>query len=337
MDVYIPQQDVIQHRERVIKRAEELGNVKAACADAGISRTQFYEWKRRYEAQGRVGLLDRRSQKPRPVEQVVVGHALLHPLWGCHRLSRYLRDTFDLHVSGPNIQALLHRNNLGYREDRVRTVEKLAIEGKIDPPKQLIMDVARINPRFAEFGSIPTGVGELVVMDTAVVGDFFDIGRLYITVMVETAGLYSWAYLHPGRTPEMAVLALRRRAFTFYEQRGWLPDAIETPRRPWFYQAKKKDQPLHFFRMELQVKGIRHKVVSADRKNGLVMAVLEDIRRELFRPVFLDGTERNLQELQDLMDNFLDDLNRRPVNGWPLNGRAPHGFWFDEQKPHGAR
>ena len=336
MDVYIPQQDVIQHRERVIKRAEELGNVKAACADAGISRTQFYEWKRRYETQGRVGLLDRRGQKPRPVERVVIGHALVHPLWGCHRLSKHLSDTLDLTVSGPSIQELLHRNNLGYREDRVRTVEKLAIEGKIDPPKQLIADVAKINPRFAEFGRIPTGVGELVVMDTAAVGDFFNIGRLYVTVMVETAGLFSWAFLNPGRTPEIVALALRRRMYPFFEQRGWLPDCIQTPRKPWFYQPKRKDQPLHFFRMELQVKGIKHQVVPADRKNGLIAAVLQDLRRELFRPVFLDGTERNLQELQDLLDNYLDNHNRRPINEWPANGRAPHSFWFDEPK-HGAR
>ncbi len=335
--MYIPQQGIIQHRERVILRAEELGNVKAACADAGVSRTQYYEWKRRYEAQGRVGLLDRRGPQPRPVEQVIFGHALLHPLWGCGRLSKHLKETLSLCLSGPAIQELLHRHGLGYREDRVRTVEKLAVDGKIDPPKQLIEDVARINNRFAEFGSIPTDIGELVVMDTAVVGDFFHIGRLYITVMVETAGCFAWAYLHPGRAPEMAVLALRRRMYPFYEQRGWLPDCIQTPRRPWFYQVKKKDQPLNFFRLELQVKGIEHQVVPADRKNGLITAVLQDLRKELFRPVFLDGTERSLQELQDLMDNFLDDLNRRPVNGWPLNGRAPHGFWFDEQRPCGAR
>ncbi len=335
--MYIPQQGIIQHRERVIQRAEELGNVKAACADAGVSRTQYYEWKRRYEAQGRVGLLDRRGPQPRPVEQVVIGHALLHPLWGCGRLSKHLKETLSLSLSGPSIQDLLHRHGLGYREDRVRTVEKLAVEGKIDPPKQLVEDVAKINPRFAEIGRIPTDIGELVVMDTAVVGDLFNIGRLYVTVMVETAGCLAWAFLHPGRTPEMAVLALRRRMYPFYEQRGWLPDCIQTPRRSWFYQAKKKDQPRHFFRVELQMKGIEHQVVPADRKNGLITAVLQDLRKELFRPTFLDGAERSLQELQDLLDNYLDDHNRRPINDWPANGRAPHGFWFDEQGPCGAR
>ena len=237
--MYIPQQNIILHRERVLQHAEKIGNVKAACAQFDVSRTQYYEWKRRFEAHGRVGLLDRRGQKPRPVEQVVIGHALLHPLWGCHRLSRYLSEALSLKISGLVIQELLHRHGLGYREDRVRTVEKLAVEGKIDPPKQLIEDVARINPRFLEFGRIPTGVGEMIVMDTAVVGDFFHLGRIYIEIVVETSSCHCWAYLHTVRSPEMAVLALRRRPFVFFEQRGWRPDALETPRQPWFYQAKR--------------------------------------------------------------------------------------------------
>ena len=93
--MYIPQQNIILHRERVLQHAENIGNVKAACAQFDVSRTQYYEWKRRFEAHGRVGLLDRRGQKPRPVEQVVIGHALLHSLWGCHRLSKYLSAGHD--------------------------------------------------------------------------------------------------------------------------------------------------------------------------------------------------------------------------------------------------
>jgi transposase-like protein len=34
------------NRLRVLQRAEELGNVSAACREAGMSRTLFYRWRR---------------------------------------------------------------------------------------------------------------------------------------------------------------------------------------------------------------------------------------------------------------------------------------------------
>ena len=53
--------NVQRTRLRVLQRAKELGNVSAACREAGISRTLFYRWKKRFTCYGIDGLHPRRT------------------------------------------------------------------------------------------------------------------------------------------------------------------------------------------------------------------------------------------------------------------------------------
>ena len=48
-------------RLHVLQRAKELGNVSAACREAGISRTLYYRWKKRFTLYGIDGLHPRRT------------------------------------------------------------------------------------------------------------------------------------------------------------------------------------------------------------------------------------------------------------------------------------
>ncbi|RJO65967.1 MAG: transposase [Myxococcales bacterium] len=322
-----PADESLIRRERVLQLADELGNVRDVCRAERVSRSQYYAWKRRYDAQGREGLRDRRSCKPRSIEQIVIGHAVIHPMWGCHRLARYLKDTLDVTIPGPKIQDILNRHGLGYREDRAYMVEKLAGEGKIQPPRRLIEEVAHLRPRFLEFGKIGASIGELLVQDMAVVGDFLRLGRLYVQVVVETHSCYTWAHLHVGRTAEAAVEALRSEVLPFFERRGWLPDAIRTPRDPWYYAPKRKDEPLHPYRAELKYLRMVHKLIPSSIRNGLVTSFLDEVRAQIFRPVLFDGVERDLGEMQETLDRWLDDYNRRPLDGFPTDGQSPASFW----------
>jgi transposase-like protein len=56
-------------RLRVIERTQVLGNVSAVCREQGISRTQFYRWRKRLERYGVDGVHPRRqrSRAGRPV------------------------------------------------------------------------------------------------------------------------------------------------------------------------------------------------------------------------------------------------------------------------------
>jgi transposase-like protein len=62
--------NVQRTRLRVLQRAQELGNVSAACREAGISRTLRYRWRKRFTRYGIDGLHPRRTaaRPGRPVQ-----------------------------------------------------------------------------------------------------------------------------------------------------------------------------------------------------------------------------------------------------------------------------
>ncbi|MBM3126969.1 MAG: helix-turn-helix domain-containing protein, partial [Chloroflexi bacterium] len=49
---------VALHKLSVLELAQSLGNVSQACRQRGVSRTQFYEYKRRFQTHGLEGLKD---------------------------------------------------------------------------------------------------------------------------------------------------------------------------------------------------------------------------------------------------------------------------------------
>jgi hypothetical protein len=52
------EQKLARQRLSVLELAEALGNVSEACRRRGISRTQFYEYERRFQTHGIEGLKD---------------------------------------------------------------------------------------------------------------------------------------------------------------------------------------------------------------------------------------------------------------------------------------
>ena len=58
-------EDKVHALLHVLHRAEELGNVSVACREAGISRTLFCRWKKRFTRYGAVGLHSRQTGQRR--------------------------------------------------------------------------------------------------------------------------------------------------------------------------------------------------------------------------------------------------------------------------------
>lgn len=49
-------QKIAKHRLGVLELAEALGNVSEACRRRGMTRTQYYDYKRRFQTHGLEGL-----------------------------------------------------------------------------------------------------------------------------------------------------------------------------------------------------------------------------------------------------------------------------------------
>jgi len=107
-------------RLRMILHFKQVSrNVSRTCRFFGISRTQFYYWLRRYDAEGRAGLLDRKPgparspwRTPDHIEALVV-QVRRERRYGALRLRYFLERYHRVYLSVPTIQRILkeHRIN----------------------------------------------------------------------------------------------------------------------------------------------------------------------------------------------------------------------------------
>ena len=85
-------------RLHLFRRAQELGNVSAACRELGVSRSFYYQLRERFTRYGADGLhpTRRRGRPGRPaqldatVERQILALSLSWPTWGPRQLSDQL-------------------------------------------------------------------------------------------------------------------------------------------------------------------------------------------------------------------------------------------------------
>jgi transposase len=118
--------DIIDKRLQFLQYAEKTGNVPEACKIFGISRTQYYEYKKRYKKYGRDGLANfppihytHPNKLSKMVLRQIIKLSYMNPEWGCKILSQQLKQ-HGISVSYQTIQKVLNRLGMGTEEERVR-------------------------------------------------------------------------------------------------------------------------------------------------------------------------------------------------------------------------
>jgi transposase InsO family protein len=108
-----------KRRLAIIRHAQEVtGNVALTCRYYGISRQCYYQWYRRYEAQGLDGLRDRSKRplvSPRATHVEVVGkiiHLRQHYHFGPAKIAMYLKRYHDIDISHSGVWRILKRLGL---------------------------------------------------------------------------------------------------------------------------------------------------------------------------------------------------------------------------------
>jgi transposase InsO family protein len=106
----------VRHRQAVLRHVEEVtGNIAMTCRYFGITRPTYYNWLRRYEAEGVDGLRDR-SKRPRTspnatsaevVEKIV--HLRRHYHFGPEKIQMYLKRYHDVTISKSGVWRILKR------------------------------------------------------------------------------------------------------------------------------------------------------------------------------------------------------------------------------------
>ncbi len=308
----VAEKKVVRQRLSVLELSEALGNVSEACRRRGISRTQFYEYKRRFQTHGIAGLKDLppihkthpQTTPPEVVEQIL-SLSLSNPMWGCVRLSNQLR-LVGISVSSPTIQNILIKHEMGSRYQRLLKLEESAVKEKSELTPEQVRAIEKANPCFKERHVESARPGELLSQDTFFVGQLKGVGKVYLQAVVETFGSYAFGYLHTGKLPEHAAAVLHNDVLPQYEQWEIEVGAVLTDNGREYCGTEH-----HPYELYLALNDIEHRTTKVKRPqtNGFVERFNRTALDEFFRKAFREKLYESVKSLQKDFDRWLKHYN----------------------------
>jgi len=174
-----------QEKLGLIKRVEAGEEVADVCREAGISRTIFYRWKKRYERaapeeKARVlapqvrHIIRYWRQSPEKYEQAILSLVAAHPDYGIRRLVANLPRVADLPLVGHHgVQNILRRHNLSLYEQRLSYAQ-----AQVTPA---IKGIAAWEQTFARFFAFSPRTRQVIIR-------FFSTTTLSVFVSVVVLG-----------------------------------------------------------------------------------------------------------------------------------------------------
>ena len=319
---------IAKQRLSVLELAEILGNVSEACRHRGMTRTQFYEYKRRFQTHGLEGLKDlppihksHPQTTPPEVVKKILNLALKHPAWGCNRLEGLLKAE-GINISNVTIQKILIKHELGSRYERWLALERKYAKEGIKLTKEQIAFIEKQNPAFKERHIESSCPGELLSQDTFYVGRLKGVGKVYLHAVVDTYGSYAFGFLHTSKQPEAAVAVLHNDVLPFYRKHKLSIKAILTDNGTEF--CGKEGHPYETY---LELNDIEHRrtKVRSPQTNGFVERFNRTVLEEFFRVKFRKKLYESVETLQKDLDEWLRFYNtKRPHLDYRNNGATPY-------------
>ena len=317
-----------RQRLSVLQLAQELGSVSKACKQAGMDRTSFYEWKRRFQTHGLAGLKDlppvhksHPQTTPSEIQERIVALALQHPTRGCN----FLADQLTLEgssVSFQTVQTILNKRSLGSRYQRLLALEEQVLNQQSELTPEQVALLEKANPVFAERHVESSRPGELLCQDTFYVGHFKGVGKVYLHTVVDTYGSYAFGVLGTSKQPEWAVSVLYNDALPFYQEHGLVVSAVLTDNGKEFCGRE-----THPYELLLALADIKHRrtKVRTPRTNGFVERFHRTVLDEFFRVQLRTTLYESLEALQADLDPWLEYYNQeRPHQGYRNRGKRPY-------------
>jgi transposase InsO family protein len=322
-----PAEKLAQSRLRVLKLAEELGNIAAACRVGNMDRTSFYEWKRRFQTHGVSGLVDlppvvknHPMKTPDHVSEAVIELSKRNPAWGCKFLEGEL-SLQGIRISHPTVQRILVAAGRGTVTQRFLALEEEALAGLEITPEQVKV-LEKLNPCFKERHVESSRPGELVCHDSFYVGHFKGIGRVYMHTAVDTFGSYAFASLATEKNAQRATELLWGHVVPFYEAHDLTLGSVLTDNGSEFCGTEE-----HPFEQMLFKLGIEHRRTKVKRPqtNGFVERFHKTVLNEFFRVQLRKKIYDQLEDLEIDLQEWLVNYNvARSHMGYRNLKRTPY-------------
>lgn len=319
---------IAQNRLTLLQLAERLGNVSEACRKRGVTRSQFYDYKRSFQEYGFEGLKDRAPiplscphETPAEIKEKVLALSLKHPAWGQQRVSDQLALE-GLSLSPTTVRNIWKKEGLENKYQRLLRLEEQNNGREMELTEEQLRLLEKSNPCFRERHVESPYPGYLLSQDTFMVGTLKGLGRVYLQAVVDTYGSFAFGKLYTSKRPETAVEALYDRVIPFYEAQGLKVEHLLTDNGR-EYCGRPMVHPYQIF---LEFNDIAHRrtQVARPRTNGFVERFNRTVLDEFFRETFRNKFYASLEELQNDLDSWLYYYNyERPHRGYRNLGRRP--------------
>lgn len=119
---------IISHKLSLLKYARSINNISKACRESQVSRTTYYEYKKRHLSYGIAGLEDKQRTRPnmpnqtkKDIVDMVLSFAKKFPVYGVARIANELGNV----VYAATVHRILKRNRLFKKFDRLLAMDDI--------------------------------------------------------------------------------------------------------------------------------------------------------------------------------------------------------------------
>ena len=138
----------VDHKLRILRHADQIGNVGKACRYFGVGRASFYRWRTAYRQRGKAGLENRKTAPKNPANRTApeIVEKVLHLRKTYHlgpmRIVWYLARYNAITISDAGVYRILKRHGLSRLPGgtRVRKIHTKRYEKQV-PGHQIQVDV----------------------------------------------------------------------------------------------------------------------------------------------------------------------------------------------------
>ena len=309
----------------LFRRAQELGNVSAACRELGVSRSLYYQLRQRFQRYGPDGLhpTRRRGRPGRPaqldatVERQVLALALSWPTWGPRQLSDQLALR-GVRVAESTVYRALRRQGLGTRTQRLGLLEAHSAQraGLLTERTRKQLEKARPTPsrRHVEVNE----PGELLCLDCFYIGKLKGVGPVWQITACDAASSFALATVFVGAPhAHVAAAFLRQHVVPWFRKAGFPVKRVLSDRGSEFKGA---------FDEVCRKLGIRHTRTKPRHAftNGFVERLQQTLLHEHWRIEFRRRYFSRLRQLDASLQSYLRFYNyERTHHGYRTRGRTP--------------
>ena len=326
---------VARRKLSLLELATELGNVSKACTIMGYSRQQFYEIRRNFQTFGSEGLLDRLpgARGPHPnrvdetVEAAILEYSLAQPTHGPLRVAQQL-VLRGVQVSAGGVRGVWSRHDLLTRHARLLRLERAVREQSLPLSDEQVRALERFSPEFRERHIEARHTGDLVAVDTFLVGTLKGVGRVYLQSVLDCHSRYAWGRLYTTKLPVTAVHVLNEDVLPLFEAHAARIETILSDNGREF--CGRPDR--HPYELFLQLEGIEHRTTKVRRpqSNGFVERLHRTLLDEHFRIKGREKWYESVEEMQKDLDAYLHHYNHeRSHQGRGMTGRTPFQVFLE--------